>query len=73
MQIPSWSWNNRPALFSGRDPGGGREYNLPVHMCFVDLEEEYDRVPRAVLSDLKIASLAPLALDLQHSLDWFRS
>ena len=23
MQITSWSWNNGPALYSGRDPGGG--------------------------------------------------
>ena len=49
MQIPSWSWNNGPALCAGRGLGGAWEYNLPVHMCFVDLEKAHDRVPGVVL------------------------
>ena len=40
---------NGPALYYDRGLGGSMGYNLPVHMCFVDLEKMYDRVPQDVL------------------------
>ena len=62
MRIPSWLWNNGPTLYSGRVLEGAWEYNLPVHMCFVDLKKVYNRGPTGVPTGIS-------AVDLQCSLD----
>ncbi|KAK3571553.1 hypothetical protein QTP86_013185 [Hemibagrus guttatus] len=50
MRFSSWSWNTGPALYS---PQGARgfvgSFVQPVHMCFVDLEKAFDRVPHDFL------------------------
>ncbi|KAI3366327.1 hypothetical protein L3Q82_000438 [Scortum barcoo] len=46
MWFSSWSWNTGPALYYLRRVLEGLwEFAQPVHMCFVDLEKAFDRVP----------------------------
>ncbi|TWW76609.1 hypothetical protein D4764_13G0012710 [Takifugu flavidus] len=54
---------------------GAWEFAQPVHMCFVDLEKAFDRVPRGVLwGDLREYGVSGLLIRAVHSLyDWCQS
>ena len=46
MQIPPGSGTTDQLFTLAGVLEGAWEYNLPVHMCFVDLEKAYDQVPQ---------------------------
>ncbi|KAI3351356.1 hypothetical protein L3Q82_005899 [Scortum barcoo] len=50
MRFSSRSWNTGPALYPPQDALKGLwEFAQPVHMCFVDLEKAFNRVPCGIL------------------------
>ncbi|KAK7921963.1 hypothetical protein WMY93_008865 [Mugilogobius chulae] len=54
---------------------GSWEFAQPVHMCFVDLEKAFDRVPRGVLWEVlrEYGVRGPLLRAVRSLYDWSRS
>ncbi|KAK3522749.1 hypothetical protein QTP86_032027, partial [Hemibagrus guttatus] len=54
---------------------GSWEFAQPVHMCFVDLEKAFDRVPRGILWEVlwEYGVRGPLLRDARSLYNWSRS